>query len=485
MSKEILVVGVEAGCVRAVRFTAGAKGFAPHEEFCCKDGIPAATADESALAVADDTAKQNEPADGETGVAFLERAFGEVAKKFHAKEIVLALPLSRLLTQSIRVPDEDRDLLEEKAQMQLKAASPFPDEDMLVATETLADTGVSVRAMATALPEASAEEISNALDAAGLKVVRTDATLYGWIETLRERINGGDQAAEAQASSAFKKLLLFGFGGEWDVAIWENGSLSHARGLGAIEGDQLKREVMLTLLAQGAAGFGEVVVFTPDAADDVDLPDIAPVRTEVVEDLFGGVKGVGLRTGIDGACDATPTVWREALAEARFSKKMSVFLAIAGVVWLVIAGAMAGGPFVYDYLTDSVKSLSKAHSKEFTTVRDTKERVALVRRYSNKDTSALEMLRIVCDQMPQGVALSRLQYTKDQKLTLQGDADDAQKVYDFKDRMVAVKYAPAAEQGEKRVKVPMFANVNMKGPTLKRGRQSFTLEASFEAKEDD
>lgn len=485
MAKDIFIVGVERSKVRALKLSLGAKGWAKSDMAEWPLDVPKAPDD--ADFTAGEEPSQEPPAESgeeqsESQESPLVLAFKAAVRKYHTKEFTLALPLGDMLVTHLRIPEEDRDLIEEKAFEAIKAISPFPDEQMLPSIETTAETDISVRALAAALPEATALDISDALDESGIKVVRTDITVLGWLRTLWSRLG----------ENVPRRLVLLDLGDGWDFMMMESGAVTSLRSIGQVTPDELKRELTLTLLRDTSGTLDEITVFSPPGVRTEEekkvLALFAPtVRFEEVEDLFGGIEGAALR-GVEGsALDVTPKLLRDALKESRFKAKVKAFLAVAGAIWLILLGVMVSLPMVYEHLTELQRKEIKAHAKAYKVVSDTKERVALVKRYSNRDTSALEMLRIVCEEMPYGIALSRIQYTKDMKLVLAGDAEDAQKVYDFKNNLVKAKYLPSevAAEGRKGPKEPVFAGVDMKGPTLRKNRQAFTIECRFEEKEDE
>ena len=75
------------------------------------------------------------------------------------RETVLALPLSRLIVKTIRVPEESREDPVAFATPILQTMSPFPDEPLAVGCETLRETSAGIVVVAAALPESAADDI--------------------------------------------------------------------------------------------------------------------------------------------------------------------------------------------------------------------------------------------------------------------------------------------------------------------------------------
>ena len=93
------------------------------------------------------------------------------------REVVLGLPLTRLLVKLVRVPAE-ADVVETALPV-LKAASPFPDDELTVGYEIVREGEDGKIVLAAALPESAADDIGEALDVAKLSVVRIDALVLG------------------------------------------------------------------------------------------------------------------------------------------------------------------------------------------------------------------------------------------------------------------------------------------------------------------
>ena len=73
------------------------------------------------------------------------------------REVVLGLPLTRLLVKLVRVPAE-ADVVETALPV-LKAASPFPDDELTVGYEIVREGEDGKIVLAAALPESAADDI--------------------------------------------------------------------------------------------------------------------------------------------------------------------------------------------------------------------------------------------------------------------------------------------------------------------------------------
>jgi hypothetical protein len=106
-----------------------------------------------------------------------------------------------------------------------------------------------------------------------------------------------------------------------------------------------------------------------------------------------------------------------------------------------------------------------------------REKVKLVKKYSDHTCGALEIMKALSDRLPEGIELSSWHFERndsensDGGVTVSGEADSAALVYQFKNSLI--------ESG-------MFARVELQGPSAGRGgRQRFDIECLFEAEEDE
>ena len=299
----------------------------------------------------------------------LVEAFRAAGRRFGTHEVVLSVPLSSLLVKVSSVPAEDRDRLQETAAEEIGKVSPFPDEEPVAGVETVLETEGRVVSMFAALPEAAASEIGDALDEAKVRVLRTDISALGWLRTRWTEIYPEGEAVPR------RKVVLMSCDDGWDVVVLDNQVPSLLRGLGGISNaDDLFREVTLSLIrADASVEASEIVVFVKSAIDGglvKRFGELAPVRVATVggadcDDAngsgdglaaFGGVEGVALRTSEGYSLDVTPADWAEARTEARFSKKLFTFIALAAAGWLLAMAGLFGVPFVYGRMTDALAS---------------------------------------------------------------------------------------------------------------------------------
>lgn len=384
-------------------------------------------------------------------------------------EAVLALPLSRLLVKVLCIPEENREDPVGYAAEALKAISPFPDEPLTVSCETVCETARGTVVVAAALPESATDDIAEALDAAKLNVTRVDALVLGELRGLWSQFAGTDDNRRRMVLVKGPDCVsLMVLDGQLPVAV---------RALST--GCEMRREVMLSLLEaedfHGAVPLAEALLVEKTVgewsdAESAVLSAFAPVRRLPAPDADSALVGVAERTADPGTLDALPDSWRTVLAETRFKRKLKGFLIVAGAIWALVMGVLFGVPIAYGFMTDHQKALCQKHRNRYNTVATMREKVKIVRKYSDHTTGALEILKAVSDRLPENVELGSWNFRREDGVRVSGEAATASDVYKFKDTLI--------EAG-------VFADVLLTGPTAgKGGRQRFDIDCKFTAEDE-
>lgn len=386
-------------------------------------------------------------------------------------EVVLAVPLSRLIVKVLRIPETDRGDSVAFATPLLQAMSPYPDEPLTVSCETVSESESGAIVLAAALPESANEDIADALDAAKVNVTRVDALALGALRGLWRVLTG-------EAGEKARRLVLLG-GADCVSAFVLDGDLPTVVRAVSLGGD-LRREAMLCLLEAeafgGAAPLAEIVL--AGAVEAAGIDTLAPVRRiEIGEDA--ALIGVSERSQDPASLNALPAAWREVLEETRFKAKLTKSLAAAGGVWAAILIVLFGVPVVFGFLEDHQKALCKEHARQYKAVREMKEKTELVRKYSDHSRGALEIMKAVSDRLPQGITLLNWNFKRDEGVKVSGEADSAELVYQFKDAMSAIELTVG--EGEESAGEVLFGQVVLTGPSARGAKQKFDLDCRYKA----
>ncbi len=412
-------------------------------------------------------AATEEPAQGEVVESDkpLARAVRAAKGALGARQVVIALPLSRLLVRVLKLPVEVREDLAEAVALQMDKLSPFPGEELSVGCEILSETETGLWVFAAVLPAAVFEELGSALNHARLQVTRTDISALGWFRSL---------CGPLQLTRPGRRILLMDLDGGWDLMVLDHGVPVLARGLGEIaDADVLLREMTLSMLnaelEAGHSPVADVLVVSkvaPPAETVRRLEALmgVPVRHQTPPSEEGGIEGVALRTGEGAMMDLTPQAWRDAVKEAHLRKRVLTGVAAAVALWAVFMSVLFSGPLVYKQLTARTRAASKAHAKAYRAVSDTRERVNLILSYTDRTYSALDMLRMASGYLPVGITLTGFNYKREDGVKITGEADVPTLVYDFKNAVT---------------EDPLFETVSLLGVSASKGKHKFDVEAKF------
>ena len=384
------------------------------------------------------------------------------------RETVLALPLDMMLAAVVRVPAGEDPVA--VATPVLQAANPFPDEPLTIGCETVREAQEGSVAIAAALPESAfaVEGVGAALDANKLSVTRGDILALGQLRVSWDAIGvGAEDVRKAVLVSSPDCVSIFVLDGDMPVSI-----------KAAAPGSDIKREVVLALLEaegfNGAKPLSEIVVLERETEEAFDsLSDFEPVR-RVTVGADSALAGIAERSTEAQSLNALPASWADMLAETRFKKKLVKYLSVAVGIWALAMGVLFGVPVVYGFMTDSQKAETKRRHAKYVEVKAMEDKVNLVRKYSDHEHGALELLKAVSDRLPADVTLTEWDYKREKGISIGGDAGSTSDVYALKYEMEAMAF------GEDEDAVKVFGAVKM-GPTrsVKDGRTRFSIDMEF------
>lgn len=393
-----------------------------------------------------------------------------------AKEIVLALPLSRVIAKVLKTPSGGD--LQANVQESLKLLNPYPDEPLTVSCETMRETAEFTHSLAAALPESACDDIADALDEAKVNVKRIDILELGLLRKIWGDIkvdNGKDT----------RKIVIVDNDGYAGVIVLDGDSLSSIR---AISFDsRLNRELMLSLLEAEDFGGEKTVsetIFLGESVPDC-LQSFAPVRQLPAVGVELMLEGIAERAEEESSLDILPQSWREVLDETRFKAKLVKSLATAGGLWFFALSAVLGGPVVLGFMTDHQKELCRDHRPQFREVSQMRDRVKIVRKYSDHSQSALMVMKLVSDSLPESIELSSWDYTRndgestDGGIRIRGTAENRSDITLLKTRLESIEITD-----ENQNSAPLFSEVALGSiSTSKNGVQNFDIDCRYIAED--
>jgi hypothetical protein len=211
-----------------------------------------------------------------------------------------------------------------------------------------------------------------------------------------------------------------------------------------------------------AAALGRVVGLAPETVRQDFLPSFVLSAME--------------RDDEEGCIDIVPDAWR-ADEQASVAKRHFIYGAIAAVVvWAVAFAAFLAVPKAIARQTAALRRDIAAVMPEYSEVADLRTRVRLIQSYEDRSHSALEVLRLLCERLPDGMTLGNFSYEKNDEggssgrrggpggFKITGDAADSAAILGLKDMMD---------------EEDLFDAARLKGPTMDGQRRRFKFELDW------
>jgi hypothetical protein len=437
-----------------------------------KDGLQVAGSGLIDLAV-----RKKEPVGeaAQAGAAVPETPEAEPKNDFSAikGQVTVGIASDNLLLRTVSLPLVEADELAGMVQLQVDKFSPFPIDTMVVSHEVLEKRSDSCLVLIAAVKQELVEEIGRTLKSGGLVPHRVDAAVLGCWRLLRDA---------GYAAHKGRELMFLLRGQQAELMALQDGIPIVFRSLGSGEGmdqaefaddvAQAASQTMMSLeLEHGAAGRFTISVWHTGDAPKFVAEGITSscgggeIAFKSLDSLPHVSEGLARRAAeqTETKLDLTPSAWRESERSRAFKSKALMGVASVAGLWLVFMLWAFGGLYVQDWRLAALKAEKTALDKPAMEVRNIKERVRLISRYMDRSKSSLECIRMISTLQPYGINLVSFTYRKGEGVKISGDAESANLVYDFKNKLDGCGF---------------FTGSSLDGPRLdpRRGRETFDID---------
>ena len=154
-------------------------------------------------------------------------------------------------------------------------------------------------------------------------------------------------------------------------------------------------------------------------------------------------------------------------------------------------GVLFGYEIVFNMMRDHQKDLRKgAHARAYKEVLDMTNRVALIDRYEDRSTCALEMLKLVSDSLPDddGMTFEFFRFRRGDSVFVRGKASQRESWRQLEQALRAAQVPRSGADGDEESEddaPPLFAEVKPSDSSQNRdGMFPFTIEAKFPVAEE-
>ncbi len=405
------------------------------------------------------------------------RAFRAAREELGVPRVILGIPMSRLIVQVLRLPVDVRENLASVVSLQLEKKSPCTADEMTVGYEILSEFEDSLIVLAAGFPNSEADDIIADAELAGLEITRVDIPLLGWFRTMY---------ASSNLMAQGRKAVLSKMNADWNIQVLQDGIPCFARTIGSISPTALPREIYLSILEAeeiySKDEVGEIILFSP--SDHTPAESVAgeiaerlktfldvPVRGVVSSDCYLSCDGLLIRAFEKMTLDLTPEAWKQARYARVVGNRVKMISITVSSIAVAALAVLLAAPLVFGMLADRQRKISTSHYVAYKKVSNTREKVKLIESYTDRSSSALEMLKIVSESITPGITLTSFSYRRQDSVKISAEADTSAEVYSFKDKL-----------SEKTV----FGTVNLSGPSSTRnGKFRFEINAFFKNSEDD
>ncbi len=333
--------------------------------------------------------------------------------------------------QVVDVPSVDSEEIAGMMALRAEEVSPFPLDRTHWGWEEIAQSESESRVLFVL----TGHRLLDALHAEGAAQHRiphrVDVDVLAWWALIR---------AEEGPDEGKARLVLIVEGGQSFLLAMEGGGVAAVVSLGDpcdCESEVYLEELDMALAAveaeRGALSFAALTVWAHgDASCGVDASLLQahlgiPVRVKALEDLpalRAGVETRAVQSKTKRLLDLTPEAWKVE-AQARDLRQRLLTAAVAvGMLWVLLVASFSGYVWSQGRALAGLEEDLAAKAPAVQDVQRLSERVRSLSQFTDRSTSALEILRMLAEASPgTGRLLVRdLQYRKEEGVTVSGEA---------------------------------------------------------------
>lgn len=359
-------------------------------------------------------------------------------------ECNIALPAERLLIRVVDLPTTDADEIEAMIALQIEKISPFPVERLQVSYERLAETETTARVLIIGAQQEDVDRIGDLFHGAGLTPRWLDADILGWWHHLRKL---------DRVSKFGREVVLLQEEGRSTLIVAQAGAPLAIRALPDVaeltEDERLavvveEIDYTLTSLETEWGGVDHIhyAVWHAGAPPEALVSALREAVGEEVplhslEDLPPLSEALAERAseGGDGRVDLAPPAWEQADEARSTLRTMILAVSILLAIWVVLLGAFQVALRMRRSELARVRTQRQLLIEPVEQVRQTRSRVTELRKYTDRSSSALEVIREVAIAMPADIDLSSFTFTKGGSVGVHGEAGREDPIFQFMEKL--------------------------------------------------
>lgn len=343
-------------------------------------------------------------------------------------EFHLTIPASECLLGIADFPGTDAEELAGMVELRMEDVSPFPMDRTYYGWEVLESSENSSRVLYALCARGALDQRHDALRGAGITLHRADVDLAVWLELIRAAEPGEDS----------RLILLQDEAQHWLIALDRGvpvGIVSLGEWKDQDEGFFLE-EVDMALSAVeaewGALDFTDLRIWTRDEDSFPCLESLQrhvglPCQVRFISELPPLTEGAMRRaeaSARERKLDLSPLSWKEEEAVRLSRKRLVQRLTGLAALWLLVTLSVVGMVKYRDYQLRKLRQELAGQETPVREIRELSDRVRSLSQFTDRKTSALEVLRILAEAAPGSgrVVLRDIQYRKEEGVTISGEA---------------------------------------------------------------
>jgi len=342
-------------------------------------------------------------------------------------EFHLTIPAFDCFVGIADFPGSDALELAGMVELRIEDVSPFPLDRTYYGWEVLEQSENNSRVLYVLCPQGALDRRHDALREAGVTLHRADVDLAAWLELIRAEEPGEDS-----------RLILFQDESRYWLIAMDRGVPASVLSLGAWEDQEafFLEELDLALSAveaeRGGLDFTELVLWMRGKEGFADLDRLQaslglPCRRRLLSELPPLAEGVIQRAEASAEgrkLDLSPQSWKDEEAARRSRKRLIQSVVGLAGLWLLLTLSLLGFVKVREHQLRKLRQELFSQETPVREIRELTDRVRSLTQFTDRRTSALEIMRIMAEAVPGSgrVVLKDIQYRKQEGITISGEA---------------------------------------------------------------
>lgn len=389
-----------------------------------------------------------------------------------AQRVVTALACEDVLCRALRLPSSNDDELKQMLDLQIDQLIPVPLEEVVYDFEPLETRDGETLVLVAIARKSVVDERVTVLEEAGLPPERVVVDALALFRALWQReLIPGDERLNTVVLLEAEVAHVIVYTRGWPLLVRSVFSGADLAMSVATLGEELARTRLAAQAEWPDDELGGMTIVTTDPALHEAATEIANVWPTEAQFLSNG------QVPSMASClcpshqderrfNLLPDEWRQRRRRARYRRTALRALVAVGVVYLVVLLGLLILHQVRKMHLNSLRAETRRIEPDYLAARRLQSELVAMGKQLDTKYSALDTLREVSLLMPGNLKLTAFVFQRDDKVTLKGQSDSAQAVYDFISRL---------EQ------CPLFAGVKTVGVPTAGGLTKFELVATLKS----